>query len=165
MVICVDPLLALVETAKGAEVESNSMLSQAESDVLVAEQDAVLAVDMEGIVVFANAGALRLLGHNTLLGQPLETIVPERFRSAHHAGFARYRDTGHSRLKGHTIRVPALCADGSEQEVDLTLRFFERPDKTLLAVAALRRERGDTPPEGLVRIETVLRGREYRSLP
>lgn len=154
-----------METAKGGEVEWNAMLSQAESDVLVAERDAVLAVDEGGVIVFANAGALRLLGHNGLIGCPLETIVPERMRRAHREGFARYRDTRRSRLKGRTIRVPALCGDGSEQEVDLTLRFFERPDKTLLAVAALRRERSDGPPEGLVRIETILRGLEYRTLP
>lgn len=141
------------------------MLSQAESDVLVAERDAVVAVDEAGVVVFANAPALRLLRHDGLVGRPLLTIVPERLRSAHLDGFARYRDTGQSRLRGRTIRVPALRGDGTEHDVDLTLRFFERPDKSLLAVAALRAEKRGEAPEGLARIEEFLVGKEYRRLP
>jgi len=141
------------------------MLSPAESDLLVAERDPVVAVDGDGVFVFANAAALALLGHTDLIGRPLETIIPERLRAAHRTGFARYRDTSRSRLRGKTLRVPALRGDDTECEVDLTLRFFRRPDETLLAVGALRRERVGTPPEGLVRIEEVLRGRDYVSLP
>lgn len=141
------------------------MLSPAESDLLVAERDAVVAVDGDGTLVFANAAALVLLGHTDLLGRPLETIIPDRLRAAHRVGFARYRDTGRSRLRGRTLRVPALRGDGTECEVDLTLRFFRRPDETLLAVGALRREQVGAPPVGLVRIEEVLRARDYQALP
>jgi PAS domain S-box-containing protein len=91
--------------------------------LLEALPDVVVVADAEGCVVYANPAMRTLLGHEptALRGRPLTDIVPERFRAAHAAGFARFVATGVGELVGATTQVPALHASGSEVLIDLTL--------------------------------------------
>ena len=52
---------------------------------LEAAPDAMIIVDAGGIVRFANQQASALFGypHDELVGQPLEQLMPERFRGRH----------------------------------------------------------------------------------
>src|SRR5687767_1701501 len=98
---------------------------------------AVVVVGDDGRIAFASREAGRLLGWgDDLVGQPLVTIIPERLRSRHAVGFQRYVVTGVSHLQGKTVRVPARKRDGSEVDLDLTIRVFRRPDGTKLVSAA-----------------------------
>src|ERR1700682_3246480 len=47
--------------------------------------DAMIAVDADGRIVFANSQTERLFGYTSaeLLGQPIELLVQDRLRSAH----------------------------------------------------------------------------------
>jgi PAS domain S-box-containing protein len=85
--------------------------------------DAVLVAGADGRIRYANAAVTTLLGHapDALRGRALSTLMPERFRSAHEAGFARFLATGQGELLGATTRVAALAAGGAEVAVDLTL--------------------------------------------
>ncbi|MCU1603782.1 MAG: Protein serine phosphatase with sensor(S) [Modestobacter sp.] len=85
--------------------------------------DAVLVAGPDGRIRYANAAVTMLLGHapDALRGRPLSALMPERFRSAHQAGFARFLATGQGELLGATTRVAALAASGAEVAVDLTL--------------------------------------------
>jgi PAS domain S-box-containing protein len=85
--------------------------------------DAVLVAGDDGRIRYANAAVTTLLGHapDALRGRPLSALMPERFRSAHETGFARFLATGQGELLGATTRVAALAASGEEVAVDLTL--------------------------------------------
>jgi PAS domain S-box-containing protein len=50
-----------------------------------------------------------------------ELIIPERFRSRHREGMARYLVTGHGRLLNRWLEMTALRRDGSEFPVELTI--------------------------------------------
>jgi PAS domain S-box-containing protein len=102
--------------------------------------DAVIAADATNRIVYANPAAGALLGWDPgkLVGQPLTTIVPERLRAAHLAGFTRYLDTRQARLIGRPARVAALRADGTEVEVELTLNTFRPASSADLFIASLR---------------------------
>jgi two-component system cell cycle sensor histidine kinase/response regulator CckA len=54
-------------------------------ELLEAAPDGILEIDREGRIVLANAGAQRTFGYTAeeLLGQPLEMLVPERYRRQH----------------------------------------------------------------------------------
>ena len=54
-------------------------------ELLEAAPDAILEIDREGRIVLANAGAQRIFGYTAkeMLGQPLEMLVPERYRLQH----------------------------------------------------------------------------------
>ena len=85
--------------------------------------DAVVVADAKGRIVYANPAVAALLGHEVgaLVGQPLTVLMPERFRAAHAAGFARFLTTGEGELIGATTQIPALHGSGEEIPVDLTL--------------------------------------------
>jgi sigma-B regulation protein RsbU (phosphoserine phosphatase) len=104
--------------------------------LLEALPDVVVVADATGRIIYANPAIGRLLGHDrsVLRGQPLMTLIPERFRTAHAHGYARFLTSGSGALVGATTQVPALHADGSEVVVELTLsRLDGEPDDSAVA--------------------------------
>lgn len=92
--------------------------------------DAIVCADAEGRIVLWNPGAERILGHapDDVLGRPLTTIVPERFREAHEEGMARVSAGGPHRIIGRTVEVAALRSDGTEVPVELSLSTWTTDD-------------------------------------
>lgn len=124
---------------------------------------AVVAVGTDDLIAYASPEALALLRwDDRLVGQPLTAIIPERLRSRHLEGFGRYVRTGQSNLHGKTVRVPALCGDGRERDLDLTIRVFRRPDGTRLVSAGLSEAPLGHAPPGLIVIEGALQKRLYQ---
>ncbi|MGY1813730.1 SpoIIE family protein phosphatase [Blastococcus sp. SYSU D00820] len=95
--------------------------------LLTALPDTVVVADAAGRIAYVNPAVRTLLGHEPadLVGRPLSVLMPERFRSGHGEGFARYRRTGQGKLVGATTQVPALHASGREVAIDLTLSRLE----------------------------------------
>src|SRR5687768_15823369 len=91
-----------------------------------AVRDAVVIANAStGVVVLWNPAAARLLGWTAAEaeGQPLDVIIPPRYRERHHAGIERYRRTGRGSLieNGAPVLLPALHRDGREVPVELML--------------------------------------------
>lgn len=85
--------------------------------------EAVVVADAHNEIVYLNEAAEQLLGWRPeeLVGVPLTTIIPERFRAMHLESFARYAATGASSLLGRPVRLPALRSDGTEVGVELVV--------------------------------------------
>ena len=88
-----------------------------------ATRDGIVSADINGRIIFWNAGAETIFGRDAAdaLGRPLADLMPERYRDAHRAGMARFLATGQGRLMGSTVEVEGLRADGSEFPLELTL--------------------------------------------
>lgn len=102
-----------------------------------AAPDAIVTGDATGHIAYANPAAERLFGYPSaeLVGRPIAVLVPERLRAAHTAGLERFVRTGRGRLVGTTLTVPALCSDGRELPVELSLGSSgEGAERTLTAV-------------------------------
>ena len=92
--------------------------------ILDSSPDCVVAIDHEGRITEFNPAAELTFGHrrNDVLGQRLAAvIVPPSLREKHRTGFTRYLTTGESKLLGRRIEMTALCADGREIPVELTI--------------------------------------------
>ncbi|HEU4513657.1 MAG TPA: ATP-binding protein [Nocardioidaceae bacterium] len=101
---------------------------------------AMLAVDDEDRIVAASARALELLGYDAtggLVGRRLVTMIPERYRQAHLAGFTLHFLTGRATLVGRPVVVPALRREGDEVEVEMTIRTDRAGDGRTVFVAEL----------------------------
>src|SRR5580700_4350098 len=85
--------------------------------------DAVLVADSIGSIVLANAQAERLFAYDRqeLVGQPIEMLIPERFRSAHPKHRSNYAAQPHTRPMGAGLELFARRKDGSEFPVDIML--------------------------------------------
>ncbi len=86
--------------------------------------DAIVTTDSVGLLVEFNPAAERIFGYKKedVLGKPMaELIIPERYRTAHHAGHQHYQSTGLTHGFNQRMELIAMRADGSEFPVELTL--------------------------------------------
>ena len=63
-------------------------LSEAKfAGIISISSDAVVSVDEDQRIIFFNQGAEQIFGYTTpeMMGQPLDTLIPERFRATHRA--------------------------------------------------------------------------------
>jgi PAS domain S-box-containing protein len=129
------------ETVAGAGATVPDLTAVDSQQLLEGLGDAVVIADEHNRVTYINASCERLLGWRRaeLVGRPLVTLVPERFRERHMAGFRRYLSTREPTLIGTgSVRLPALRADGSEVEVELTLTAQRLSGGRDVFVASLR---------------------------
>jgi PAS domain S-box-containing protein len=87
--------------------------------------DAVLIIDVEHQIHFANPAAHSTFGHapGTLVGQPLAVLQPERMQCPHRAGVGRYLQDGSRHLDWRRSEVLARHADG--HEIPMEISFSE----------------------------------------
>src|SRR5450755_284518 len=99
--------------------------SQAQlSAVINSVMDAVITVDCDQRIVFFNGAAEKMFGYSVreMAGQPLERLLPERFRQSHSrlvAAFAQTNSTG--RRVGGLNSLSALRANGKEFPIEASI--------------------------------------------
>ncbi|MBK7261183.1 MAG: PAS domain S-box protein [Rubrivivax sp.] len=108
-------------------------------DLLEDTPDAILIVNITGLIVLANAQALHLFGHahETLIGQPVELLMPERYRRAHLGHRGRYFDLPRKRSMGAGLELHGQRSDGREFPVEISLSPLQT-EEGLLVMCALR---------------------------
>ena len=91
--------------------------------LLEAAPDAFLLVDEAGAIVLVNSQTERMFGYprDELLGQPVEVLVPQRFRGNHPGHRAGYAREPHVRPMGAGRELFGLRKDGSEFPVEISL--------------------------------------------
>ena len=89
----------------------------------------MLAVDDKGAIVLANHEAERLFGwtRDELAGRPIETLVPERFRSIHPGHRSGFLGDPKNRPMGAGRELFALRRDGTEFPVEIGLNPVRTP--------------------------------------
>ena len=107
-------------------------------ELLQFSPDALIVVDFEGIILFANATSRTLFGYSReqLVGQSIDKLVPARFRFRHGAHVAGYLHDPTAREMGaRIIDLFARRADGSEFPAGIRLAPVHDGDKTFIAAA------------------------------
>lgn len=101
--------------------------------------DALVLINQAGIIVLVNRQAEALFGypHAQLLDQPLEQLLPERFRDGHREYRVRYFATPRTRPMGAKLPLFGLRKDGTEFPLDISLKPLLL-DERLVALAAVR---------------------------
>jgi PAS domain S-box-containing protein len=107
--------------------------------LIEAAPDAMVIVNQAGTIVLVNQQSEQMFGYsrNELLGEPVEKLIPERFRDRHIAHRADYAAHPHVRRMGERMELFARRRDGIEFPVEIMLsplRFGEH----LLVSAAIR---------------------------
>jgi len=105
--------------------------------LLTAATEAMLIVDREGQIVLANPPVEKLFGYSRaeLIGQPLELLIPERFRAPHVTQRTDYFADPHARPMGIGMALCARHRDGGEFPVEVSLSPL-RTDRGLKLVMA-----------------------------
>jgi PAS domain S-box-containing protein len=101
--------------------------------------DGIIIVDSEGRILEFNARAQGMLGYTReeVVGQPVELLLPDRFRQGHVADRARYSERPHVRPMGQERELVARCKDGRELPVEISLAPYQSEEGALV-VASIR---------------------------
>ncbi|HET9848564.1 MAG TPA: PAS domain S-box protein, partial [Candidatus Dormibacteraeota bacterium] len=101
--------------------------------------DGVVIVDAAGRIVYANTLLEAMSGYHRddVLGNPVELLVPERFRDLHTSHRAGYVENPRARPMGVNLDIFLRRKDGTEFPADIALSPLHTTSG-MVVVAALR---------------------------
>jgi len=104
--------------------------------------EALVVADPQGVIRYWNGAAERLFGHaqEEAVGASLDLLVPERFKGAHDAGFARAVASGQLRMGGRVMRTRANHKDGRKLYVDFSFALLKDASGQVVGVYATARD-------------------------
>src|SRR5512141_1227054 len=120
-----NPLSLMVEADFGAFVD--------------AIPDAVAIVDERGRIVLVNAQTERLFGYGAteLTGQPIEILIPERFRQNHPHHRKSFEQNPRTRPMGSGLELRGLRKNRTEFPVEISLSPLKTRTGSMV-IAAIR---------------------------
>ncbi len=134
--------LAPVETLQGVlvmaavrDVTARKKVEVKFRGLLEAAPDAIVIVNRHGNIVLVNAQTEKLFEYerSELVGQPVDLLVPERFRGQHVAHRDRYLADPRSRAMGSGLELWGRKRDGTEFAVEISLSPLETDEGVLVS--------------------------------
>lgn len=108
-------------------------------DLLDSAPDSMIIADERGIITMVNRQTEHLFGYQReeLIGQPIEVLIPTRYRHGHPAKFQQFMHDPQPRMLNRGIELYAINKNGKEFPVEISLSPVAS-ETGLMAVAGLR---------------------------
>jgi len=126
-----------------AILESNRDITQRKQEeskfrnLLESAPDAIVIVNGAGGIEIVNAQTEKLFGYSRkeMLGQPVETLIPSRFRDLHAGNRRAYTQSPRARAMGAGLDLYGVRKDGVEIPVEISLSPLDTEEGTLILSA------------------------------
>jgi len=117
------------ESESRSRAESSLRTSEARYRAITeTTRDAILILDHEGKIAYANPATTHLFGWDTeaLLGRDLHAVLaPERLRGDVQRALAHFQSNGEGSIVGRTVETTALRKDGEEFPIEVSLSSMD----------------------------------------
>lgn len=123
--------------------------------LMEAAPDAMIIMNLQGGIVLVNSQLERIFGwsRSEILGQSVEVLIPERFRTSHQVFRSGYFADMRARPMGGGLELSGLRRDGTEFPVEISLSPLDT-EEGIFAIAAVRditeRKRAEKKFRGLL---------------
>jgi PAS domain S-box-containing protein len=106
-------------------------------NLLESTPDAIVMVNVTGRIVLVNSQAEKVFGHPRaeLIGQPVEMLLPARYRTAHLGHRGGYFSHPRTRTMGAGLELHGLRRNGEEFPVEISLSPLETEEGTMVMSA------------------------------
>jgi len=111
--------------------------SELARSALDAALDAMIIIDVGGVIRYANRQVSALFGypHDDIIGKEVEQLMPERYRARHLGHRHSYIHNLRIRPMGQGLELFGRRRDGTEFPVEISLSPIEGGDRVLTAAA------------------------------
>jgi PAS domain S-box-containing protein len=111
-------------------IQSDDRLGRFLWRLIEASPVAVVAADQEGVILYANQKLAEMFHYpvSELMGQPIETLLPERYRGDHRIYRSLFAENPHTRPMGSGLDLAGRRRDGSEFPIEVGLSYFRSGD-------------------------------------
>ncbi len=123
----------------GRDIPDLKRSQQLFQGILQSAPDALIRINQEGRITLANCQAENIFGYTQeeIVGQPIELLIPHRFREKHPSNVAQFFTSSSFRPMGAGLSLRGLRKDGSEFAAEISLSAIS-VDSTKLVAAAVR---------------------------
>jgi len=99
--------------------------------------DAMLLADRDGRITLVNSNTEKMFGfrREELIGEPIEKLMPERFRTAHVEYRSRYIASPHTRPMGAGLELFGRHRDGHEFPIEISLAPLDTENGEVISAA------------------------------
>jgi PAS domain S-box-containing protein len=124
-----------MDASKGDEMSPNKMGFE---QLLEAVPDALVGMDQKGVIRFVNRQTESLFGYDRdqLIGQPIDTLVPETLRQIYAEHQQDYFADPRTRSAGVDLELSGRQRDGTEFPINVSLSHIDTGDVLLVVTAA-----------------------------
>ena len=125
--------IALVHWLRISITAAQTLVRQREA-LIENDPNGILVVNSEGHILLKNSQLAKLFGyrHGDLIGQPVETLLPERYRAGHVALRTEFSAHPTNRPMGSGRELYGLSKDGSEFPIEIGLSSFLEEGRELV---------------------------------
>lgn len=129
----------------GRDVTELKHSQQLFEGILQSAPDALVIIDDSRLIRVANRQAENIFGYSKaeLLGQPIELLIPERFRGQHPSHVAGFFASSSFRPMGSGLSLRGLRKDGSEFPAEISLSAIAIESAKLVAASVRDLSRRD----------------------